>query len=79
MGQRLNKSGTKRSKILNSWKEGLIHAVWEFSIDCITVNKELGSQILSNEKKINNLKQENSSLQAKLYEAQQKKNYKTSS
>ena len=61
----------KRSKILGSWKEG-DSSVWEFSIDCITVNKELGGQILSNEKKINNLKQENSSLQAKLYKAQQK-------
>lgn len=71
MGQRLNKSGTKRSKILDSWKEG-DNSVWKFSIDCIAVNKELGSQILSNEKKINNLKQENSSLQAKLNEAQPK-------
>ena len=65
MGKKLNKAGAKRSKILEGWKEG-DDSVWELSIDCVTVNKELGTQILSNEKKINKLKQENSSLQAEL-------------
>ena len=71
MGQKLSKTGANRYKILEGWKEG-DSSIWELSIDCVAVNKELGTQILSNEKKINKLKQENSSLQAELNTAQQK-------
>ena len=71
MGKKLNKAGAKRSKILEGWKEG-DDSVWELSTDCVTLNKELGTQILSNEKEINKLKQENSSLQAELNGTHQK-------
>ena len=71
MGQKLSKTCANRYKILEGWKEG-DSSIWELSIDCVAVNKELGTQILSNEKKINKLKQENSSLQAELNTAQQK-------
>jgi len=71
MGQRFNKNGAKKSKILEGWKEGS-DSVWELAIDYIAVIKELCTQVLSNENEINKLKQENSSLQAELYGTQQK-------
>ena len=65
MGQKLSKTGAKRNKILEGWKEGN-DSIWELTIDCVTMNKELGTQILSNEKKIVKLMQENSLLQSEL-------------
>jgi len=71
MGQRLNKTSAKKSKILEGCKEGS-DSVWELAIDYIAVIKELCTQVLSNENEINKLKQENSSLQAELHDTQQK-------
>ena len=65
MEQKLSKTGAKRNKILEGWKDGS-ESIWELTIDCVTMNKEFGTQILSNEKKIVKLIQGNSLLQTEL-------------
>ena len=71
MGKKLHKTGAKKSIILDSWKEG-DNSVWELSIDCVTANRELGAEVLLNERKITKLMQENSLLQAELHGTRQK-------
>jgi len=71
MGQRLNKPGAKKSQIIEAWKKGK-ESVWKLSINCVETNRELASQVIANEKKINKLKELNKSLETDLAETQQK-------
>ena len=71
MGQKLYNARGNRNKVLEDWKTGR-NAVWDLSLDCFKVNKELSAQILSNEKKLNQLTQENNELQIQLEGTKQK-------
>ena len=71
MGQKLSNAGAKRSKILEDWKTG-DGAIWELSVDCVAANRELSSQVSSNEKKLKRLMQGNDHLQAQLEDTRQK-------